>query len=110
MGNNVSVVVLGIGTCKLKLREGHTFYLYASKVRRNLVSVFVLLELGFRIVFDNGCVKIFLDNVYHGSRYLSNGFWCRTPSMYLLMMILLSMLLEIPMLVMIMIVSFGMLD
>ena len=34
----------------------------------------VLLELGFRIVFDNSCVKIFLDNVYYGSGYLLNGF------------------------------------
>ena len=34
----------------------------------------VLLELGFSIMFENGCVKILLDKVYYGSRYLLNGF------------------------------------
>ena len=68
MGNNASVAVLGIGTCKLELRGGRTLYLhdvlYAPKIRQNLVSVLVLLELGFSIMFENGCVKILLDNVY----------------------------------------------
>ena len=41
---------------------------------RNLVSMLVLLELGFSIMFENGCVKILLDNVYYGSGYLLNGF------------------------------------
>ena len=47
MGNNASTDVLGIGTCKLELRGGRTLYLhdvlYAPEVRRNLVSVLVLL-------------------------------------------------------------------
>ena len=34
----------------------------------------VLLELGFSIMFENGYVKILLDNVYYGSGYLLNGF------------------------------------
>ena len=78
MGNNASTAVLGIDTCKLELQGGHTLYLhdvlYAPEVRRNLVSVLVLLELGFSIMFENGCVKILLDNVYYGSGYLLNGF------------------------------------
>ena len=78
MGNNASAAVLGIGTCKLELRRGRTLYLYdvfyASEVRQNLVSVLVLLELGFSIMFENGCVKILLDNVYYGSGYLLDGF------------------------------------
>ena len=28
----------------------------------------------FSIMFENGCVKILLDNVYYGSGYLLNGF------------------------------------
>ena len=55
MGNNASTDVLGIGTCKQELRGGRTLYLhdvlYALKVRRNLVSVLVLLELGFQLIF-----------------------------------------------------------
>ena len=34
----------------------------------------VLLELGFSIMFENGCVKILLDNVYYDSGYLLDGF------------------------------------
>ena len=65
--NNASAAVLGIDTCKLELRGGCTLYLHdvlcAPKVRRNLVSMLVLLELGFSIMFENGCVKILLDNI-----------------------------------------------
>ena len=61
MGNNSLVDVLGIGTCKLVIQRDHTLYihdvLYASKVRRNLVSVVILLQLGFKIVFEKDCVK-----------------------------------------------------
>ena len=78
MGNNASTDVLRIGTCKLELRGGRTLYLhdvlYAPKVRRNLVSVLVLLELGFQLMFNKGCVKVFLDNVYYGSGYVLDGF------------------------------------
>ena len=70
MGNNASAAMLGIGTCKLELREGRTLYLhdvlYAPEGRRNLVSVLVLRELVFSIMFENGYVKILLDNVYYG--------------------------------------------
>ena len=78
MGNNASAAVLGIGTCKLELRGGRTLYLhdvlYALEIRRNLVYVLVLLELGFSIMFENGCVKILLDNIYYGSGYLLDDF------------------------------------
>ena len=56
MGNNTSVDVLRIGTCKLLMRKGHALYLhdvfYAPEVRRNLVSIVVLVNLGFKIVFE----------------------------------------------------------
>ena len=61
MGNNSLVDVLGIGTCKLVIQRDRTLYihdvLYASEVRRNLVSVVILLQLGFKIVFEKDCVK-----------------------------------------------------
>ena len=108
IGNNASAAVLGIGTCKLELRRGPTLYLhdvlYALEVRRNLVSVLILLELGFHIMFESGCVKVFLGNVYYGSRYFSNGFMVLDTVNVLINDNLLSMLLEIPILVMIMIV------
>ena len=55
MGNNTSAKVLGIGTYKLLKLKGRTLYLhdvlYASEVRHNVVSVVVLVKLGFKIVF-----------------------------------------------------------
>ena len=47
---------------------------YASEVRQNLVSVIVLVKLGFKIVFEKDCVKVLLDNVVYGYGFLSNGF------------------------------------
>ena len=55
MGNRASVEVLGIGTYKLDLRGGRTLLLhdvlYAPEIRRNLLSLLVLLRLGFRFFF-----------------------------------------------------------
>ena len=69
MGNNTSTDMLGIGTCKLLMRKGHTLYLhdvlYALKVRRNLVFVVVLVKLGFQFVFEQDCVKVLLDNIVY---------------------------------------------
>ena len=70
--------VLGIGTCKLVMRKGHTLYLhdvlYALEVRRNLVSVVVLLQLCFKIVFEKDWVSVFLGNVCYGSSFMLDGF------------------------------------
>ena len=78
MGNNKSVDVLGIGTCKLLMWKGRTLYLhdvlYASKVSWNLVSVVVLVKLGFKIVFEQDCVKVLLDNIVYGYVFMSYGF------------------------------------
>uniref|UniRef100_A0A2N9IJL4 CCHC-type domain-containing protein n=1 Tax=Fagus sylvatica TaxID=28930 RepID=A0A2N9IJL4_FAGSY len=55
VGNGASVEVLGIGTYKLDLRGGRTLLLhdvlYAPEIRRNLLSLLVLLRLGFQFVF-----------------------------------------------------------
>ena len=47
---------------------------YASKVRQNLVSVVVLVKHGFKIVFEQDCVKILLDNIVYGYGFMSDGF------------------------------------
>uniref|UniRef100_A0A2N9HS45 Integrase catalytic domain-containing protein n=1 Tax=Fagus sylvatica TaxID=28930 RepID=A0A2N9HS45_FAGSY len=53
MGNESRVEVLGIGTYKLQLRHGRTLLLhdvlYAPRMRQNLLSVNVLLELDDRL-------------------------------------------------------------
>ena len=55
VGNGASVEVLGIGTYKLELRGGHTLLfhdvLYAPEIRMNLLSIVILLRLGFRFIF-----------------------------------------------------------
>ena len=67
MRNNTSMNVLGIGTCKLLMWKGRTLYLhdvlYVPEVRWNLVSVVVLVKLGFKIVFEQDCVKVLLDSM-----------------------------------------------
>ena len=74
MVNNTSSDMLGIGTCKLLMRKGHTLYLhdvlYAPEVHRNLVSVVVLVKFGFKIVFEQDCVKVLLDNIVYGYGFM----------------------------------------
>ena len=78
MGNNTSVDVLGIGTCKLLTRKGRTLYLhdvlYALEVHRNLVFVVVLVKLGFKIEFEQDYAKVLLDNIVYGYGFLLDGF------------------------------------
>ena len=78
MGNNTSTDVLGIGTCKLLMQKGRTLYLhdviYAPEVRRNLVSIVVLVKLSFKIVFEQDYVKVLLDNIVYGYGFMSYRF------------------------------------
>ena len=78
MGNNTLADMLGIGTYKLLMRKGCTLYLhdvlYASEVHQNLVSIVVLVKLGFKIVFEQDCVKVLLENIVYGYGFLLEGF------------------------------------
>ena len=78
MGKNTLLDVLGIGAYKLLIRKGRPLYLhgvlYAPEVRRNLVSVVVLVKHGFKIIFEQDCVKVLLDNIVYGYGFLSDGF------------------------------------
>ena len=66
--------MLGIGTCKLIMRKGRTLYLhdvlYAPEIRWDLVSLVVLVKLGFKIAFEQECVKVLLDNVVYRYGFL----------------------------------------
>ena len=78
MGNNTSANVLGIDTCILVMRRSRTLYLhdvlYAPEVQRNLISVIVLLQLGFKIVFEKYCVKVLLDKICYEFGFMLDGF------------------------------------
>lgn len=78
VGNNARVAVKGIGTCKLVLHEGRTLYLhdvlYAPDIRRNLLSVLVLMKLGFNLFFMDDNVRLCLGTTVYGFGYVLNGF------------------------------------
>ena len=78
MGNNTSVDVLGISIFILLMWKGRALYLhdvlYAPEVHQNLVSVVVLVKLGFNIVFEQDCVKVLLDNIVYGYGFMSDKF------------------------------------
>ncbi|KAK1569225.1 hypothetical protein Q3G72_034035 [Acer saccharum] len=67
VGNSSRVKVKGIGTCKLMMHGGQVLYLhdnlYAPGIRRNLVSVIVLLGLGYELNFYGVCMDIVLNSV-----------------------------------------------
>jgi hypothetical protein len=76
MGNKSRVEVLGIGTYKLQLRHGRTLLLhdvlYAPEMRQDLLSVNVLLELGFCFGFHGRSVDIFLGSTCFGHAFISD--------------------------------------
>ena len=68
MGNNSRVEAKGIGTCKLTLPSDRFLLihgvLYSQKIRRNLISVPILLELGCNLNFHGVCLQFFLNSVF----------------------------------------------
>ncbi|KAG5553390.1 hypothetical protein RHGRI_011316 [Rhododendron griersonianum] len=78
VGNGASVEVLGIGTYKLDLRGGRTLMLhdvlFAPDIRRNLLSLVTLLRLGFKFVFENNGVSVYLGTSFYGCGFISDGF------------------------------------
>jgi hypothetical protein len=78
MGNNSRVPVKGISTCKLNIRDGRTLLLhdvlFAPEIRRNLVSVVLLLRFGFTLSMCSSSIKLYLDDVCYSYGYVSNGF------------------------------------
>lgn len=76
VGNNFKVEVHGIGTCQLMLCSGSLLHdvLYAPNIRRDLVSILVLLSLGFNLSFYYTSLTISCDDVYYSSGFLSDGF------------------------------------
>ena len=61
------------------MRDGRTLFLYdvlfASEIRQNLVSVLVLVRLGFNVNFRSNGVDLSLDTSYYSSRYFLDGFF-----------------------------------
>nr|CAD1823418.1 unnamed protein product [Ananas comosus var. bracteatus] len=83
VGNNAEVDVKGIRTCKLVLHGGRTLLLhdilYAPEIRRNLVSVSVLLDLGLMALVNMVCSWLWIGSYSPISPILEGG---RSPSSY----------------------------
>ena len=58
------------GGCTLFLHD----VLFAPKIRRNLVSVLVLVRLVFSVNFHKNGVDLCLGTSYYGSGYFLDGF------------------------------------
>ena len=80
VGNNTRVAVKGIGTCKLVLEGGHTLLLhdvlFAPDIRRNIISVVVMLGLGYEWHFHDNLCDLVCNNSYIGSGHVSKWFHC----------------------------------
>ncbi|XP_019258256.1 PREDICTED: uncharacterized protein LOC109236514 [Nicotiana attenuata] len=68
VGNNAKLEVKGIGTCRMDMRGGRSLMLhdvlYVPEIRRNLVSVSILLDLDFNLNFSGNGLRITQDNVF----------------------------------------------
>ena len=71
VGNNSKAEVKGIDTCKLVIRSGQNLFLhdvlFAPDIRRNLVSMLVLIKLNFELSLHGQGVNLFLRQKYYGS-------------------------------------------
>ena len=64
MGNGSAASVLGVGTVQPKLTLGKTILLknvqHAPSINRNLISVFILCQDGYKLVFESNKVVMSL--------------------------------------------------
>ena len=78
VGNNSRIKVKGVSTCKLSMCGGRTLILhdvlFAPNIRRNLVSVIVLMQFGYALNFYGTCLNVFFRKTFYGSGYLLDGF------------------------------------
>ena len=78
VGNNTRAEVKGIGTCKLVLDNGHTLLLhdvlFAPDIRRNIISVVVLMGLGYLWHFYDSVVDLYLKDSLICKGYVEHGF------------------------------------
>ena len=79
VGNNSKVEVKGIGTCKIDLHDGRTLILqdvlYAPDIRKNIVSVVKLLNLGYKWIFHDNCVDMYFEFFLFWVGYIFEGFF-----------------------------------
>ena len=77
MANGAETRVLGVGQVNLKLTSGKVLTLHGVQhvpnIRRNLISGSLLVQQGFRLVFESNKVVISHGVLFIGKGYLSEG-------------------------------------
>lgn len=72
------IEVKGIGICKLNLRDGWTLFLYdvlyAPEIWQNLISIIVLLGLGFNLSFQGNGLDLYSEDLFYSVGYFLDGF------------------------------------
>jgi len=76
-GKNTKVVVKGIGTWKLVLHGEQDLIqhdvLFAPEIRQNIITVLVLLRLGFDWHFHDTEARLFWETTYLSSDFVRDG-------------------------------------
>ena len=66
LGDNATYPVKGIGTVTLHLNQGQTLHLqemlYVLDLKKNLVSIYVMEDKGFKVTFIDGKVRVWQRN------------------------------------------------
>jgi len=69
--------VLGEGHVKLELSSGNFLVLdgvyHISNIRKNLISTSLLVQQGYKVVFESNRVVITRHGVFIGKGYICNG-------------------------------------
>jgi hypothetical protein len=74
----IFVKVLGVGEIKLKFTSGKSITLHDVQHvlgigKKNLISVFLLVQLGYKIVIEFNKIVISKHDVFIGKAYVSDG-------------------------------------
>jgi hypothetical protein len=84
MGNISAASVLGVGTVELKLTSGKTVHLknvqHALTINKNLISVSLLCEDVYKLVFESNKVVMSKFENFIGKGYISGGLFCLSTS------------------------------
>ena len=78
MGNGTRVAVKAIGTLKVDLGLGKFIFLdnvyYIPSLKMNLISIGLLVNMGFRLMIDFSGIKLFQGSEYIGCGMFSNNY------------------------------------
>ncbi|PKI57277.1 hypothetical protein CRG98_022316 [Punica granatum] len=79
VGNEARVAALTVGTYHLSLPTGLVLDLndcyYVPAISRNIMSISCLDKKEFCFTIKNKCCSMYMDDIFYGSAYLSNGLY-----------------------------------